>query len=102
MKKSVLSLVFCLLGIYNIAQMGGSAYGDDLGRTSHLHYEIQILKDGEWVSINPTGDQENEISNILDPQKWITPDSKIYNSGILPKITISATLQEKQIIDNIE
>ena len=87
---------------YNIAQMGGSAYGDDLGRTSHLHYEIPILKDGEWVSINPTGDQENEISNILDPQKWITPDSKIYNSGILPKITISATLQEKQIIDNIE
>jgi RHS repeat-associated protein len=57
----------------NIAKMGGSANGKDLGRTSHLHYEIQEMQDGKWTSINPTGGLANDKSNILDPQDLITP-----------------------------
>uniref|UniRef100_A0AB33JNA5 M23ase beta-sheet core domain-containing protein n=1 Tax=Prevotella sp. GTC17262 TaxID=3236797 RepID=A0AB33JNA5_9BACT len=71
----------------NIAKMGGSAYGKDYGRTSHLHYEIQRNQSGKWVSVNPTGGKENEISNIIDPQKWI--DNKTYEGGMLPEIIVT-------------
>jgi len=79
----------------NIAKMGGSANGNDLGRTSHLHYEIQELQNGKWVSINPTGDNGNKMSNIIDPQKWITSDNKIYQGGTLPEVTVTATSSAK-------
>ena len=43
---------------------------------SHLHYEIQELKDGKWEKINPVeGDQNKVNSNdnveLKDPQKMI-------------------------------
>lgn len=58
---------------------------------SHLHYEIQELQNGKWESINPTGDNENKMSNIIDPQKWITLDNKIYQGGILPEVIVIGT-----------
>jgi len=76
----------------NIAQMGGSANGKDLGRTSHLHYEIQELQGSKWVSINPTGEKGNKMSNIIDPQKWITSDNKIYQGGTLHEVTVTVPL----------
>jgi RHS repeat-associated protein len=73
-----------------IAKMGGSAYGNEHGRTAHLHYAIQELKNGKWEFINPTGGRNNSLSNIIDPQKWITPDNRSYNGGELSEVTVVA------------
>jgi RHS repeat-associated protein len=77
----------------NIAKMGGSANGKDLGRISHLHYEIQKLQDNKWKSINPISDKGNKLSNIIDPQKWITPNNTIYQGKTLPEVIVTATSQ---------
>jgi RHS repeat-associated protein len=57
-----------------IGKMGGSGKGEDLGWTSHLHYEIQILNNetGEYEPYDPTEGKGNKMENIVDPQKWIT------------------------------
>jgi RHS repeat-associated protein len=85
---------------YNIAEMGGSAYGKERHRLSHLHYEIQQLVNGKWVSIDPTGNQGNTISNIIDPQKWITSNDTIYG-GILQEVTVTATAMPQTKPDSI-
>jgi murein DD-endopeptidase MepM/ murein hydrolase activator NlpD len=55
----------------NIGTMGGSANGGELGRTAHLHYEIQTFQNGKWTSIDPTNGKSKNFKNIIDPQKWI-------------------------------
>lgn len=43
------------------------------------------------MSINPTGDNGNRMSNIIAPQKWIASDNKIYQGGTLREVTVTAT-----------
>jgi murein DD-endopeptidase MepM/ murein hydrolase activator NlpD len=55
-----------------IGLMGGSAFGKELGRKVHLHYEIHKLNsDGNFTSYNPTQGRGNNVNNIVDPQSWI-------------------------------
>lgn len=53
---------------------GGSAYGAELYRLSHLHYEIQEKVGDKWVSINPSKTGQNNIDDLFDPQTWILPE----------------------------
>ena len=52
-----------------IGKMGGSGYGKDDTYTSHLHYEIQININNEWVSIDPTMGEGDDVKDVIDPQK---------------------------------
>lgn len=73
-----------------IATMGGSGRGKEDAYPSHLHYDIQMNIDGNWISIDPTMGMGNGMDNIVDPQKII--DSKALDNTI--------TLKEVKIIEN--
>ena len=66
-----------------IAEMGGSAYGKEHGRTSHLHYEIQEKHGEKWVSINPSKTGKRNIEDLYDPQTWILPEDRKDNRSQL-------------------
>lgn len=66
-----------------IATMGGSGRGKEDAYPSHLHYDIQMNIDGNWISIDPTMGMGNDMDNIVDPQKII--DSKALDNIITLK-----------------
>ena len=78
-----------------IGEMGGSAYGKELGRTSHLHYEIQIKDGDNWVSINPSRTKKNNLEDLYDPQTWIFPEDR---KGYIPPQL--RRINKEYIIDN--
>ena len=67
-----------------IAEMGGSANGNEHGRTSHLHYEIQEKQESGWVSIDPSKTGKHNMEDIYDPQTWILPSDRKGNLQIQP------------------
>ena len=73
-----------------IGKMGGSGYGKDDTYTSHLHYEIQININNEWVSIDPTMGEGDDVKDVIDPQKMI--DSGCWENFI--------NLKDAKIISN--
>ena len=80
-----------------IGEMGGSANGKELGRTAHLHYEIQQQdENGDWVSIDPTQGNGNSSSNIVDPQKWIKTNSTNQSMVDNPTTVVNPNIQTPQ------
>lgn len=81
-----------------IATMGGSGYGKENYYASHLHYDIQMNIDGNWVSVDPTMGMGNDTDNIVDPQKII--DSKVLDNSItLKEVKIIETKSQQNIVE---
>ncbi len=55
-----------------IGTIGASAFDDEKGTASHLHYGIKKKdENGTLQWYNPTEGKDKKESNIVDPQKWV-------------------------------
>ena len=74
-----------------IGEIGASAFNSEKGTASHLHYDIEVLKNGVFVKIDPlleidqNANTNNNIENLIDPQLWINGNVKVGTRDEIPQ-----------------